>query len=49
MSAEERIEHEWDLWLINGMFQFGLPLRDLLKTRLKMQRLGLSPITYENI
>jgi len=49
MSAEEHAEHLWDLWLINGMFQFGLPLRDLLNTRLKMEKLGLKPPTYDSV
>ena len=46
-SAAEQIELEWDLWLINGIMQYGIAIRSLLTAKENMQKTGEKPTNYD--
>ena len=43
MSAEERLEHDWNLWLINGLLLNTHQFATLNNTKIAMSSKGLGP------
>lgn len=33
LPAAKLAEMQWDLWIVNGMLEFGVPIKELLQER----------------
>jgi hypothetical protein len=42
VSGEARRDHEWDLWVLEGVLDHDLPIEALVEVRTEVSRAGLS-------
>ena len=42
LSPEARLDHEWDLWVLNGVILHDFPVEALVEVRTEMHRVGLA-------
>ena len=46
LPVAKLVELQWDLWIVNGMLEFGVPIKYLVKEREQRESRGEFPSSY---